>query len=159
MANVEVVFKSKKVDAFLKKVSDKTDDALDLKRAFAAGIISPIIKDITRHFEQERGPKGPWKKWSTSYSDQMTKKGKGGNKILQDTGRLKRGVKPINWRRDPKGLLIFNPEKTKSGFPYAAAHDEGGSKLPQRRFMWISKKAFNQVAQTTSRFILAGVIR
>lgn len=47
----------------------------------------------------------------------MKELGKGGNKILQDSGRLRNSFKPQNYRSVSEGILWFNNAQTKSGFP------------------------------------------
>jgi phage gpG-like protein len=117
-----------------------------------------VFRDLVQHFEQEKGSEGPWKAWSDFYAQKMERLGKGGNKILQDSGRLRQGLIPIqsgrNVRKVPEGILWFNPAKTKGGFPYALAHDEGGEKLPKRDFMWLSASARENIAQKTLAFIM-----
>jgi hypothetical protein len=84
----------------------------------------------------------------------MDKRGKGGNKILQDTGKLKQNFKPNHYRSSSKGLYWYNDAVTKSGFPYAYAHDEGGDQLPKRDFMWLSDDALEEVGNQTLQFLL-----
>jgi phage gpG-like protein len=110
--------------------------------------------DVMRHFEDQQGSEGPWEKWSKSYREQMDRKGKGGNKILQDTGKLKQNFKPNHYRSSSKGLYWYNNAVTKGGFPYAYAHDEGGDQLPKRDFMWLSDDALEEVGDQTLAFLL-----
>jgi len=130
------------------------------KKTLSAIISIPVFKDIIRHFEKEAGPKGKWKSWSTSYSDHMKKIGKGGNKILQDSGRLRQSFlktksnKNVSGSRSvKKGILYFNNAKTAGGFAYAAAHNKGGKRLPQRKFMWLSTKALRNISKVTLAWI------
>jgi phage gpG-like protein len=72
----------------------------------------------------------------------MARVGKSGNKILQDSGRLRQGLMPNNWRGTDEGLIFYNR------VPYANAHDKGVPKrnLPSRPFMWLSKEAKGALA-------------
>lgn len=144
------------------------------------GLLSAIVfKDIIRHFEQQQGSEGPWKKWSKSYqaaiagkiafrkvngktvpfnpkeSEKVLLPPRKPGKILQDTGFMRQSFKPKNSRilGNNEGILWYNNAKTKSGFPYAAAHDKGGDLLPKRDFMWISESALNSIAFQTLEFL------
>lgn len=102
-----------------------------------------VFADVIKHFKDERGPKGDWKGWSTTYTKHMQRIGRGNNNILQFNGRLRQSMvmgKPSN-----NGLMWFNNAKTKGGYPYAWGHDTGDGKLPQREFMWISKEAMTVI--------------
>lgn len=120
-----------------------------------ANIVSPIVfQDIISHFEEEEGSGGPWKVWSEAYTEHMVKIGRGGNQILQDSGRLKQAFTPAKFRKVSEGVLWYNPAKTKGGFPYAAGHQEGGDKLPKRDFMFLSEKAMDKIEKITLDWIL-----
>lgn len=165
-------FESEEIKRFLKNLNTKVKT---IKTKYV-GLLSAIVyKDIIRHFEQQEGSKGPWKKWSKSYQDAINgkiafRKSNGRTfafdpsesgikpprkpgKILQDTGHLRQSFKAKNARISGDGILWFNNAKTKSGFPYAAAHDKGGDRLPKRDFMWLSDGAMNAVAYQTLEFI------
>ena len=118
-----------------------------------------VFDDIIDHFQKEEGPKARWARWSDRYRKHMSKIGKGGNKILQDTGRLRQSFKPTNFRKVKDGVLWFNNAKTKTGFPYAYAHDNDERprrQLPQRKFMWFSPKGFKKLNQQTTSYVLRG---
>lgn len=169
-------FDDKEVREFLNKIDSRLKNIKGGKKEYT-GLLSAIVYgDITRHFEQEQGSEGPWKKWSKSYQDAIDGKvafrkkngkliafdpsntgikppRKPGN-ILQDTGRLRQNFKPSKVRRVNQGFLWFNDAQTKSGFPYAAAHDVGGPQLPKRDFMWLSEDAMEKIEAQTLQFIL-----
>ena len=148
----EVVLDDKQVKLFLRNMEKNLAKVKDGKNQFL-GILSAIIfKDVIRHFEKEEGPDGGWKTWSSIYREKMVREGKGGNKILQDSGRMRQNFKPSNYRSSDKGFLWFNDAKVK-GFPYAAAHDDGDG-LPKREFMWLSDGALEDVTKQTLAFIL-----
>lgn len=174
-------FEFDKVERFLKDIQ-KHQEFFETKSKGVWGFISTIaFADVIDHFEKERGPKGKWPKWSKSYRDAIAGKvafriingrtvplSPGGKvkmkpprekgKKLQDTGRLRNTLMTVkNSARISKGIILFNPGKVKGGFPYAKAHNEGGPKLPQREYMWLSLKAMNTIAKFTARFMADGV--
>lgn len=151
MANdaTTITFEDKRVKDFFGSIKNRLGEIESRHTKVINEIFSAVIfRDIIRHFENEQGPgKRKWKSWSKSYSDFMNKIGKGGNKILQDSGRLRQGFQPGNWRTEPNTLIWYNNAKTAKGFPYAAAHDEGGGKLPQRKFMYLSDRAKDDIME------------
>lgn len=124
-------------------------------RDYANLLSTVVFRDIIGHFEQEEGSKGPWTAWADVYADHMQRIGKGGNKILQDSGRLRQAFTPASWRSVSEGILWYNPARTRSGFPYAKAHDDGGKILPKRDFMWLSDDARERLAGLTLQYILS----
>lgn len=152
---VEVEFDSEAVISFVDKVSINLASIKDRDNAFAR-MVSPIIfRDVIKHFEQEAGPTGSWVQWSKSYQKAIDKgySRKPGKK-LQDTGKLRNAFNMGSFRKGVEGYEWYNPAQTKTGFPYAAAHDEGGPTLPQRKFMWLSQPALDQVMQITFAFLM-----
>lgn len=147
-------FNNAEVVEFFKNIDKRLKDVKDGKKKFI-GLLSAIVYgDVIRHFEDEKGSDGPWKKWSASYTNKMKENNKAGNKILQDTGRLRNSFKPSNARKVSAGIVWFNPGKTKTGFPYAFAHDTGGPVLPKRDFMWLSDEATDKIAEQTLQFMI-----
>lgn len=161
MAEKVAVFRDKKLRNFLKKMDKNASKIKGRHRDFVVLLSSLVFQDIDDHFRKEQGPKGKWKKWSSSYASFMDKIGKSGNLILQDSGRMRMSNIPIEkgkqWRKISNGILWFNPAKTKSGFPYAAHHDDGKSDgRNPRPFMWLSDKAMGKIAKQTNKFMLEG---
>jgi len=150
----EVTFENKEVLDFLKNIDKKLKNIEDGERKYTTLLSSIVYKDINEHFEKEEGSDGKWEQWSLYYAMKMQKLGKSGNKILQDTGRLRNSFKPMNVKRTNEGFLWFNNAKTKSGFPYAFAHNEGGGNLPRRDFMWLSNEAQEMVSVETLQFMI-----
>lgn len=175
----EVTFENKEVMDFLKNLDKKLKNIKDGNKKYTTLLSSIVYKDINQHFEKEEGSQGPWVEWSLSYA--MTIAGRGafrkirGRTIfldeyqvdeygikpprkpgmkLQDTGRLRNSFKPTNVRRTNEGFLWFNNAKTKSGFPYAFAHNEGGGSLPKRDFMWLSNEAQEKISVQTLQFMI-----
>jgi len=76
-----------------------------------------------------------------------------GGRILQDSGGLRKSIFPIKAGKKTilsrNGWKWYTNAKTKSGFPYAAAHNNDGprDKLPQRKFMWLSGKGLKNIAK------------
>jgi hypothetical protein len=98
MAETYAEFDNKEVNAFLKNLDKKLKGVKDGHKKYV-GLLSAIVyKDVMAHFEKEEGSKGPWEKWSSFYKDKMDEQGKGGNKILQDTGKLRNNFKPQNYK-------------------------------------------------------------
>lgn len=122
------------------------------QRDIAALMKVVVYRDVIEHFKDERGPRGRWARWSRAYEAHLNRTGKGQNKKLQYNGRLRQSFVPgryENWRLLKDGVLFFNNAKTKGGFPYAEAHDEGGSvpgRPPARPFMWVSGNAMSDIA-------------
>lgn len=155
----QAVLDDARVRKFLNEIVGNAKKLNDRHRQ-AIGIISAIVyRDVMDHFDKARGPDGPWPKWSESYRDFMLKLGKGGNKLLIDTGRLRLSFapsgKPLS-RIVGDGIVFYNPAKTAKGFPYAAAHDTGGPKLPQRQFMWLSQEATDNMSNQLLQFLMGG---
>jgi len=147
-------FKDKEVQDFLSGLQKNLKGIKDGTKKYA-GLLSVIVfRDVTDHFEGQQGSEGAWAKWSESYRKHMASIGRDGNKILQFSGRLRQNFKPTDYKTQTDGILWFNDAQTKSGFPYAAAHDNGGEKLPKRDFMWLSDKAMDNVGEQTLQFML-----
>ena len=156
--DLKAEFDNKKVDAFFKQLNNSRDAIKNAKKAYAQSVGGKVLAEITHHFEFEEGPGGRWPEWSRAYTIQRAEDGKLGNLLLQDSGRLKKGVKAGNYRKVSDGIEWYNNAKTKSGFPYAYAHDEGGPKLPKRSFMWLSNKSLDLISKITLAFMVRGKI-
>jgi hypothetical protein len=137
----EISFDDKEVQRFLSDLRKSAANPEKIEPLLAA-FSSIVFADVIDHFKMEKGEAGAWKAWSKAYERHMRRAGFGGNKKLQFSGRMRQNFKPENRRISPQSISWFNNAKTKSGFPYAFAHNTGGPKLPQRDFMWLSKQAF-----------------
>lgn len=146
-------FDDSEVRAALKRLDKKFKMVEGAKREYAGFISAIVFQDVISHFNDQKGEDGPWPKWSDVYTKHMQATGKGGNRILQDYGRLRQSFQPSNFREASGGILWFNNAKTAQGFPYAYAHDEGGPKLPQRSFMWLSGQALEKVGEQTLKYL------
>jgi phage gpG-like protein len=147
-------FNDENVRDFLKSVLKKTEDVKGQKKKYVGILSSIVYQDVMDHFKREKGSEGPWKDWSKSYTKHMEKIGRGSNQKLQFDGRLRNNFKKTDYKTSAKGILWFNDAKTASGFPYAAAHDNGGPKLPQRDFMWLSDQAMEKMTVQTLQFMI-----
>lgn len=146
MADTEVVFDDAAVRKFLSGVTSRSEKISQKQHQDVIDIMGAVVfKDVIQHFEREEGPDGRWTGWSPSYAAFMASIGRSGNQILQFSGRLRNSFQPTNVRRTSDGLAWFNNAKTASGFPYAAAHNEGGARLPARKFMWLSDEALSSL--------------
>ncbi len=149
----ESVFDDKEVQKFLRDISKnikKPGNNQMVLDAFSA----IVYGDVMDHFKQEMGSKGAWQAWSTMYSRHMQRIGRGNNKKLQFSGRLRQNFRPENRRVTDSSINWFNNAKTRSGYPYAWGHDNGDGKLPQRDFMWLSNKAAERMAEVVWEAIL-----
>ncbi|NNG10220.1 MAG: hypothetical protein HKM92_08600 [Arenibacter sp.] len=117
-----------------------------------------VFKDIEYHFDKQMGPFGRWPAWSPKYKKLMQAKGKGGNKILQDTGNLRQSFTPGNFRVGTGMIVWFNTAE------YSNRHDmgdTGGGRsgglvggVPQREFMWLSDRALTKIGDALLTFSL-----
>lgn len=154
MADVALFVDDAQAQKWLKRLQKKIRDVKDGARKFGDLLSAKVFADVIQHFESQEGSKGPWKAWSDTYAEHMRKIGKGGNRILQDTGRLRQSFTPASHRAVSQGILWYNQAKTAEGFPYAYAHQEGGKRLPKRDFMWLSTDAQGAIEQLTLQFVL-----
>jgi phage gpG-like protein len=155
---LEAVFEDREVVDFFKMLRTNLKSVKNGEKKFSGLLSAIVFRDVMEHFENEEGPDGHWAPWSTEpnggYAAKMQRAGRGGNKILQYSGKLRQGFKPAKVRFSGQELVWFNDAQTKSGFPYAAAHDEGGPTLPSRSFMWLSKKGADDISMQTLQFML-----
>jgi phage gpG-like protein len=176
--SIDLQFSSAQAEKFLKAIKKNREAIKNRETIWVDSIGVYVLQDIMDHFKKEEGPSGGWPAWSTSYAGavaghfafrrfgnrtvrldphQMEEYGikppRKPGKMLQATGRLRNSFTEGRWRKNSVGIEWYNPAKTRSGFPYAYAHNEGGDRLPQRRFMWLSDKALNKIAQVTAAFL------
>lgn len=151
--DAQIVFDDAEAQEFIGGIIDKHKKISERHEEVVALMSAIVFRDIIQHFEKEEGPDGRWKAWSQNYRKFMASVGKTNNKILQDSGRLRGSFQPSNVRKVSDGILWFNNAKTGSGFPYAHAHNEGGPRLPQRKFMWISDQAMSDIETQILRYL------
>lgn len=143
-------YDAKEVFKYFKDVSDitKKKSIEKISKTLTAVVVFP---DIIDHFQKEMGPDGQWKSWGRAYTRRMIEEGKGGNKMLQDTGNLRQSFKPggtSGTRVEKDSIVWFNNATTSDGFPYAWWHDSqeasASRKSGPRKFMWLSNKALKK---------------
>jgi hypothetical protein len=175
----EVSFEDKEVKQFVTDIVKGVEGVKKHKSEFVNLLSAIVFSDIKDHFLKEEGPSGKWVPWSSSYiaaiqgrvafrkinnrtitlnpyqiEEWGIKPPRKMGKKLQATGILRDSFKPQSWRDSSQGIVWYNNAKTKGGFPYAYAHDTGGPKLPERKFMWASAKAVERMSKQTLSFIL-----
>lgn len=143
----KIAIHDEEAQKFIKNAIEKAKRIFGHDRAYIAVLSSLVFQDVIDHFDKEEGPKGKWQKWSTAYTEHMKAIGHEGNKILQDTGKLRNGFMPSRYRNVSEGILWYNPVS------YAQAHDEGTNKLPQREFMWMHDKTLEDISTVTLNYL------
>jgi phage gpG-like protein len=143
----EVAIHDDKAQAAIERILKKTKAVKEAQKEFVGILSSVIFRDVDDHFQKEEGPDGKWHPWSAIYARMQDARGKSGNKLLQDNGRLRGSFMPTNWRKVGEGVLWFNPARTKKGFPYAAHHNQDAEN--PRTFMWTSDEAVEKIAEIT----------
>ncbi len=174
-------FDLKPWDRALNTIFNRWKSIQQRDKQFSAIVGATVYADVMDHFKNEQGSKGKWPDWSSSYSaaiagrvafrtirgrvvalDEYTihewgiKPPRKPGKKLQDSGKLRQSFTPNKWRKSNDGLMFYNNAKVKSGFPYAAAHDIGGPKLPQRQFMWLSVQGMRKMVTSIERWLAWG---
>ena len=137
--NIQLKIEDSRWKGFISGLSKGLGDVNTLfKKAFL--IVWP--RESADHFDQELGFDGPWAQWSPSYAQFMERIGKGGNKLLQDTGRLR-----TQTVQNPILTSLPNGLKVESETPYSGFLDEGTSKMPARPFMWLGDESQDRLAK------------
>lgn len=171
---VEIAIHDEEGQKLLARALAKVKKVNDGGQEFGMVLSSVVFRDVIEHFEEEEGPDGLWDRWSDAYSEHMQKLGKGGNKILQDSGNLRNAFRPTNFRKVGEGILWFNPARTErirfvqrrgssgktkavdkymrvsddKGFAYAHHHNK------TREFMYLSDDASEKLAKVTLAYVL-----
>ncbi len=151
--DVKVVLKAKRAQKAIRSLSDNIKKYKDKDREIWQLMQTIAFASTAKHFEREKGPKNKWESWSTVYAARMAKLGKSGNKILQDTGRLRNSIVFAKSAADiQKGVLLFNT------VPYSRAHDEGNPKgnLPARPFFYFNSGDLDNMAKQVLQFVGQG---
>lgn len=151
-AHLEATLEAEELIKWVNRVNRKTKDAIQIKEKFAALLSAITFGDIVEHFAQEQGPDGKWARRSYKYEQYLNKIGRGGNKILQFSGRLRQSF-------DKSGNTAETGHKVRGSdigwynrVEYAWWHDEGAPVT--RPFMWLSDKAVEKMTDQTLTFIL-----
>lgn len=141
---VEVTFEYREIQEYLAGVSEKAESIRRRSRPFLDAFSPIIMRDLAAHFDSESGPDGLWAPWSRRYRRFMESIGKGGNKILQDTGRLRRGIRI---KPDTEGIVLYND------VVYAGVHQQGGRRIPARPYLWLSDGAEEALAELALSYL------
>ncbi len=144
---IEIEFDSKEVRDLMGHLANRFQKISKKSKEYTDALSKVVIEDIDEHFSRQSGPSGRWQRWSVAYRKIMDKRGKGGNFILTDTGRLRAGWTNRRIEITNDGIVWLNP------IPYASIHDEGSSRMPQRSFAWLSDKAVENLAGETIKFL------
>jgi phage gpG-like protein len=152
--HLQAIFIDDGIGLFIGAVLKRLKDVEGGEKKYIGLLSAIVFRDVIEHFQDETGPEGPWAPWSDMYYEHLQSIGRGANQMLQFSGKLRQNFKPSKVRRTGSDLLWFNDAKTASGFPYAAAHDEGGGRLPKRTFMWLSDFAMEDISQQTLAFMI-----
>ena len=112
----------------------------------ALKIISGMMRrNVMDHFKTESGPRGKWQ--ALAPSTIAWKKKHKYKWILRNSGNLWRRNLP---RNDNKKAWVENDVE------YAAKHQFGKGRIPQREFMWLSKKALKYIVDYMKNYLTRG---
>lgn len=151
----EFSFDGTAVHSVIKDIAHNMAKIKEFRKEYTGLLAAIVFRDVVKHFEEEKGPKGSWEPWSDVYRKRLEMIGRDGNKILQFNGRLRQTFKPTNFKTMADAIYWFNNAKTKGGYPYAWGHDEGDGKLPQREFMYLSGEAMEDIIDNTLKFAVS----
>ena len=112
----EVTIDDKELRAHLAGIVKRKDQITARDKAIVGILSSVVFKDIMEHFDREEGPEGGWPGWSPSYTKFMDSIGRGNNKLLQFTGRLRGSFQPTNVRTSSEGVLGSTMPRLKAAF-------------------------------------------
>ena len=129
----------------VKQIQGMLDRVKNKQNALKA-ISNMMRDDVLDHFKQEKDPSGKWK--DLKPATWKWKRSKGKTKMLQNTGALRRGNIP---KSNKKEAMVINAVN------YAATHEQGSKKVPQRRFLWLSKTSLERILKYMKNYIARGM--
>ena len=142
----EITLEASRVLAMVAGLEDK---AL-WKRALRSVVAIFGFKDIVDHFRKQEGPGGRWPALAEGYGKWKRKKYPG-RPMLVLSGRLRQSFLPGNIRDvDDSAVSMFNPVE------YSGKHDRGEDGVPERKFMWISRRAQDLMDKALVSTIIKG---
>lgn len=147
--SAEFEFENKQWQSFLTKINKKFKD-INNRKEFSDLVSIIAFGDIVDHFDKEIGPSGKWTKWSKIYRKHLERIGRGGNKILQFSGRLRKSILPNNGKKRSNSLGIL----PYTNVIYASTHQYGYKNIPARPFMWMSKDGMKRLVMATEKWLL-----
>lgn len=127
----------------LNKISGKIKDPKPIFRR-----ISPLLVDYFKQNMESEGMKllkGRWKELSPATIAAKIRLGYGSKKILERTGKLKKGMKQLSLNNAE--LVVGNDVK------YYQYHQLGGRKLPKRQMLGVNKDVENIVMDQFTKAI------
>ena len=140
----------KEAIAEFKGIQNRTQHAHPFMQRAALRMHGNAIK----HFSEQRGPNGPW--GSTKFYDETggpaVRGGRGGTKILMDTGLL-------------RGSILFeghdHDARVYTETVYAATHQYGDPSrhIMARPFLWLDEKTKESIKDDFIPWLLGGVVR
>lgn len=135
------------------QLTGKTVDRMSKNNTIMDVIAIMAWKGVLDNFKNEEGKKRPWPKWSKKLPNGTRKfystrpYGRGGSKLLQDTGLLRNSIRPISKNNEAH---VYTRTK------YAGAHQFGTKNIPKRDFMWIAQKKINEMSRKFINWIVTG---
>lgn len=102
--------------------------------------------DVFRHFQNEEGESGHWKALKSATVKYKAKHG--WSMMLQNTGRLRQSNYPSGGK-DYAQIL--------NDTIYAATHQFGRDKIPQREFLWVSDPAMEKISDMVGDYIMGAI--
>jgi phage gpG-like protein len=152
--SVELSLKTdfKGINAFIK---DKIDKANNMQIPMKQSTVI-MFRDVIEHFTREEGPSGKWVKLkpATAHAFVTEKHRRGYEHILVNKGHLRNSLQGFN---APKGggEIGTNYAKIFTNVEYASAHQEGTKFIPQRKFMWLSEKAKDDIVTIFKNYFMS----
>lgn len=129
MAVAPVYMNIRGVKALQRRLSRMTKGLSDRRRVNARATVI-VDRWIQKNFQKEGQLAYPGTGWKplkpSTIASRRKGKGKGGVKILQDTGHLKG-----RWKKSWTATFA----KVQSGVPYSEIHHEGKGHVPERRIL------------------------
>ncbi|MEX1120877.1 MAG: phage virion morphogenesis protein [Balneolales bacterium] len=120
-----------------------------------AEITEIMLSDISQHFEDEKGPDGPWEDLAPSTKEQRRKKGHWPGKKLQVQSRGSGLLGSLQPMHDNESAAVTTNKI------YAAIHHLGGPagrgkkvNIPARPFMYLSTDAEDEIRDAAEFHIL-----
>lgn len=113
-------------------------------------IAGKIWKNVMNNFKEEIGTEGYWQPWRKKIKDggyrfyPYRPYGRGGDKLLQDTGRLRSSIRYTVFKDT---AVVYTNIK------YAKYHQEGTSNIPKRDFMWIPDSEITKYKLSLLKYI------
>ena len=147
---------SMKVSGFnvMQSAMAKRKTALLKRKAVNARAVTVVDSWIQRNFKSEGGNVGGWK--PLAESTKTPKRGGESARILQDTGALR-----LKWNHiaTHKEAAIESLAKSKKGFYYATAHNEGGknNRPPKRRILPENREIWPKLKLVYGNFITSSL--